>query len=137
MWMPYKFREGLKQLSAMRAAKPDGRGRHTEYTDEDHIRLYVEIEAHARLRADGKIDRMLRLHSSRVGTADSPRRLDEQERSRLRKLHQQGKREAEHWRRTRFMGLPHPQWSAIQRRIEARIEELRQPSGSLFFLKIS
>ncbi|MBC7578523.1 MAG: hypothetical protein H7312_14360 [Tardiphaga sp.] len=135
--MPYKFREGLKQLRVMRAAKPDGRGRHTEYTDEDHIRLYVEIEAHARLRANGKIDRMLRLPCVRVGTKESSQRLDQAERSRLRKLHQNGKREAEHWRRTLFNGTPHPQWAVIQHRIEARVEELKQQTGSLFFLKIS
>ena len=118
VWMPFRFREGLKHLRSMRALQQDGRGRPPKYTDEDFIAVYEEIEAHARLRAKGKVLRMLHLHSTRLGSEENPRRLDAQERHRLRKLHQEGKREAEHWRTTLFMGMPHPQWSAIQRRIE-------------------
>ena len=136
-WWPFKFRQGFKQLRAMRASKPDGRGRPVEYTDEDYISAYLEMEAHARVRAGGKVFTMLNNPSVRLSDGEKPRRLDKQDRYRLRQLHSEGKRETEQWRKTLFMGRPHPQWAAIQRRIEARMEDLRQQAGSLFFLKIS
>ena len=109
-----------------------------KHTDEDYIRAYQEIAAHARVQSGGKVLTMLNNPSARLSDGEKPRRLSREDRHRLRKLYGEGKRETEQWRKTIFMGRPHPQWSAIQRRIEARMEELKhQKHGTLYFLKIS
>ena len=109
-----------------------------EYTDEDYISAYQEMEAHARVHAGGKVFPMLNNPNARLSDGEKPRRLSVKDRYRLRQLYQEGKRETEQLRRTLFMHRPHPQWSAIQRQIEARMEELKhQKDGSLYFLKIS
>lgn len=136
-WLPYQFRVGLRQLRAMRTATPERRGRPVRYDDVAYIKIYVEIEAHARVYARGKILKMLQLTSTRLCEDGTTRRLNGQDHSRLRKLYQTGKSEAERWQATKFNGRPHPQWFDIQRRIEARVEELRHSRGPLLFPKIS
>jgi hypothetical protein len=136
VWMPFKFRKFLRERREWKTGRRERRGRPTEYDDEALICIYVEIEAHARLKTRGKIFSLLALGNARLFEGKTSRRLNRLDRQLIRRQHQMGKREALQWKITLFMGRPHPKWSEIQRRIEKRMAELRVSPDRLFFLKL-
>lgn len=137
VWQPYRIRTGLRQLRELRTGYREHRGRQVKYTDEDQIRVYIEIEARAQIVTRGNILKFLGHHGLRLAEHEQkPRRLHRLDRQRLRKRHSEGQREAITWRNVRCMGRPHPKWAEIQRRVEARMHELRSSPQELLILKI-
>lgn len=137
VWQPLKIQTGLRQLKELRTGVQERRGRPRSYDDDDLIGRYIEIQALARHLTEGAVLTVLRHPNLRVTTADGrQRRLNQQDRQRLRRQYAKGKREAEVWRDTEFVGRPHPRWAEIQRAIEARVTQLQSsPRSDYFFSK--
>lgn len=132
----YRLRTALRQRKAWRTGRVERRGAKEKFNDEDLIRIYIEIEARAQLLTGGNVLKLLHLPRLRViEQGAGPRRPNQSDRHRLRKQHSEGQREARAWRDITFMGRPHFKWSEIQRRIKARMDELKS-SKELLFLKI-
>jgi hypothetical protein len=129
------MRRDLRLLRELRTGQVERRGRPTEYDDEALIDTYIEIEAHARLHYNGRVSVTIAAIKARVEENGRRRPLKKDDVARLRSHHMLGKREADRWRTTIFMGRPHPTWQGFERRIEQRMDELRTSGSRLFSLK--
>ena len=132
-WQPYRFRLGFRQLRELRTGQIERRGRPVEYDDEALINIYIEIEAHARVYKQRNLSAALRSISAQILENGRARTLNRGDRERLRKLHREGSYEANYWKNMLFLGRPHFKWREIERRIEARMSELRATGSRLFF----
>ena len=126
VWQPFTIRTILRQRKELRTGFRERRGRPKRYDDQAYIRIYIEIEARARLLTTGIVLRLLRHPQLRLpATNGRLRPLNRNDKFRLRQQHAEGKREVLFWRDTRFMDRPHPKWCEIERLIEARRFELQ------------
>ena len=136
---PYRIRTHFSQLKKMKSGKIETRGRREKHSEADLIRHYIEIEARARILTKGKV--LILLDSQKLLLArngEKARRLDKQDRNRLRKLHSNGKLEVNFWKHVRLIhrpGAPHPKWYEFERAVEERMIALRSTAKKeLFFL---
>jgi len=136
VWQRYKIRTGLRKLRELRTGRRETRGRPELYDDEDRIRFYIEVEARARVLAEGVISNLLDHPHLRLQTIAGSRRLNKQDKQLVRRQHSEGYREARVWKDMQFAGRSHPRWAYIERLIDLRETQLRSTARSeLFFLK--
>jgi hypothetical protein len=137
VWLPYSARRDYARFRALREkGKIETRGRPLEYDEEEIIGLFIDLEARRQLLRMS-LSGYLRDIKLRIVTGTTRQPPAAAERGRLRRYHSDGQRHVEHWRRTLFMGRPHPRAANYDAQLACKKAELaKKPRSQLFILNI-
>ena len=140
--------------SELREHRGERRGRKVEIDDDQATQNYVELESRAVIVSRGKLiwllaDPRLRFipNATQNNPDPIPKRLNDEDRARLRGRYRIGKSELNYWKAMRChycapqlnrhpndVGEPHPVYFDIMHMVDERVAELRADPSRLFLL---